>query len=100
MSGGKNNGVVRRYLDTGDAGSTSTLKVHAERCFGKDAVNDAVAGSSLEKARELVEVAGGLRAGTLESAFKQLAGSGGRVLYPTLPHTPLEIRSVPFPTIR
>ena len=93
MSSGKNNGVVRRYLDTGDAGSTSTLKLHAEKCFGKDAVNNAVAGSSLEKTQELVKAAGGLRAGTLDLAFRQLADSG-KVSYATFPHTSLEIRLV------
>jgi hypothetical protein len=36
---GKGNGrMVRRYLDTGDAKSTSNLRKHAKICWGKEAV--------------------------------------------------------------
>ena len=36
---GKGNGrMVRRYLDTGDAKSTSNLRKHAKICWGEEAV--------------------------------------------------------------
>jgi hypothetical protein len=37
-------GGVRRFQDSKDKASTANLKHHALRCFGKDAVNAAIAG--------------------------------------------------------
>jgi hypothetical protein len=37
-------GGVRRFQDSKDKASTANLKHHALRCFGEDAVNDAIAG--------------------------------------------------------
>lgn len=40
----KESGGVRRFQDTQDAGATSTLRNHANKCFGKDVVDAAYAG--------------------------------------------------------
>jgi hypothetical protein len=37
-------GVVRRFQDSKDRSSTANLKHHALRCFGEDAVNEAITG--------------------------------------------------------
>jgi hypothetical protein len=37
-------GGVRRFQDSQDKASTANLKHHALRCFGEDAVNEAIAG--------------------------------------------------------
>jgi hypothetical protein len=37
-------GVVRRFQDSKDQSSTANLKHHALRCFGEDAVNEAITG--------------------------------------------------------
>ena len=42
-------GGVRRFQDSKDKSSTANLKYHALRCFGEDAVNDAIAGKQSTK---------------------------------------------------
>jgi hypothetical protein len=50
---GKGNGrIVRRYLNTGDAKSTSNLRKHAKICWGEDAVAAADGTRNVQAARK------------------------------------------------
>lgn len=50
---GKGNGrMVRRYLDTSDAKSTSNLRKHAKTCWGEEAVAAADNTKDVKAARE------------------------------------------------
>ena len=51
---GKNGRDVHRYLDTGDARSTSSLCRHAKICWGEDAVSAADNTADLEGARTVL----------------------------------------------
>ena len=52
---GKGNGrLVRRYLDTGDAKSTSNLRKHAKICWGEDTVTAADQTGSVAAARDVL----------------------------------------------
>lgn len=48
---GPNGKLVRRFLDKGDAKSTSNLHKHAVRCWGKDIIASSV-GSTVAAVRE------------------------------------------------
>lgn len=47
-----NSHMVRRYLDTGDAKSTSNLREHAKICWGEEAVAAADETRDVQAARE------------------------------------------------
>jgi hypothetical protein len=75
---------VRRYLDSKDRATTSNLKTHATRCFGKDAVAAAF------KGEPIIERDG--------SVFAAFARQGQRpVKLSHRNHTDLEIRYNTFP---
>jgi hypothetical protein len=55
---GRNGRDVRRFLDTGDAKSTSGLRRHARMCWGDEAVDAADNTKDLEGAREVLAKTG------------------------------------------
>jgi hypothetical protein len=55
---GKNGRDVRRFMDTGDARSTSGLRRHAKICWGEEAVSAADNTADLEGARTVLAKAG------------------------------------------
>jgi len=63
---------VRRFLDTGDAKSTSGLRRHARMCWGDEAVSAADQTKDLEGARDVLAKSGVKRNGSITSAFARL----------------------------
>lgn len=86
----KENGrVVRRYLDTGDAKSTSNLRKHAKICWGEEALAAADNTRSVQAAREVL---GKMKSGSssITQAFERAAK--GTVTYSHRQHTTSEAR--------
>jgi len=68
---GKNGRDVHRFLDTGDARSTSGLRRHAKKCWGDEAVAAADGTQDLEGAR-VVLAKTKLRDGSITAVFECL----------------------------
>jgi hypothetical protein len=68
---GKNGHEVRRFLDTGDAKSTSGLRRHAKKCWGTDAVEAADATQDLESARNVLAKSK-FRDGSITAQFQRI----------------------------
>jgi hypothetical protein len=89
---GKGNGrMVRRYLDTGDAKSTSNLRKHAKVCWGEEAVAAADKTRDVRSAREALEKLN-LVDGSITAAFERVATS--KITYSHRQHTTSEARYV------
>jgi hypothetical protein len=87
---GKGNGrMVRRYLDTGDAKSTSNLRKHAKICWGEDVVAAADDTRNVHAAREALGKVKSVNSSITET-FKQAAK--GKVTYSHRQHTTTEAR--------
>ncbi|KIM36852.1 hypothetical protein M413DRAFT_52502, partial [Hebeloma cylindrosporum] len=84
----KNGRDVRRYLDKGDAKSTSGLCRHATKCFGAAAVETADETRDLDAAREVMAKTK-LHDGTITAEFQRIAGKG-KVSYSHRQHTKME----------
>lgn len=80
---------VRRYLDTGDAGSTGNLHKHAKKCWGEDTIKAAMdAGSTADDARGVLAKS---KDGSISAAF-QIKGKG-KVTYSHRQHTKAQTRA-------
>jgi hypothetical protein len=87
---GKINGrMVRRYLDTGDAKSTSNLRKHAKICWGEEAVAAADNTKDVRAAREALKKLKSVDSSITE-AFVRIAK--GKVTYSHRQHTTTEAR--------
>ena len=87
---GKGNGrMVRRYLDTGNAKSTSNLRKHAKICWGEEAVAAADKTRDVRAAREALAKMK-LVDSSITAAFERVAES--RVTYSHRQHTTTEAR--------
>jgi hypothetical protein len=86
---GKNGRDVRRFLDTGDAKSTSGLRRHAKNCWGDDAVVAADGTQDLEGAR-LVLAKTKLRDGSITAQFERIGKE--KITYSHRQHTNSEAR--------
>lgn len=87
---GKGNGrIVRRYLDTGDAKSTSNLRKHAKVCWGDDAVAGADTTRNVQAAREVLAKMKSVDS-SITGAFERAAK--GSVTYSHRQHTTTEAR--------
>jgi hypothetical protein len=85
---GKGNGhMVRRYLNTGDAKSTSNLRKHAKICWGEEAV---AAANNTKDVRAARGALGKLKSvnGSITAAFERVAKS--KVTYSHRQHTTTE----------
>lgn len=80
--------TIRRFLDTGDARSTSNLRQHVASCWGPEALEAADRASTADLARPHVEALG--RTGTITAAFERI--SEDKESYSTRPFTPIETR--------
>jgi hypothetical protein len=89
---GKHGRDVRRFLDTGDAKSTSGLHRHAKMCWGEEAVNAADNTKDLDGARTVLAKAGLKRNGSITEAFKCI--NKEKVSYSHRQHTYTETRYV------
>lgn len=78
---------VRRFLDTGDAKSTSNLRRHAIKCWGEENV-DAARGRPVDEIREATK--GVSPSGSITAAFERKGK--GKVSYSHRQHTRTETR--------
>ena len=86
---GKNGRDVRRFLDTGDAKSTSGLRRHAKNCWGNEAVEAADGTQDLDSAR-IVLAKTKLRDGSITAEFERIGK--GKVTFSHHQHTSTEAR--------
>ncbi|KIM35210.1 hypothetical protein M413DRAFT_79628, partial [Hebeloma cylindrosporum] len=80
-----NRRMVRRYLDTTDAKSTSNLRKHAKICFGDKEVEGADKMGDIHVAREALK---NMRDGSITEAFERVAQC--KVTYSHRQHTTTE----------
>jgi len=90
---GRNSRYVYRFLDKGDANSTSNLIRHAKICWGADVVAGATATRDLEAAREVLAKMK-LQDGSILAEFQRVGK--GKVTYRHTQHTTTEARYVPL----
>jgi hypothetical protein len=88
---GRNSRYVYRYLDKGDANSTSNLLRHAKICWGAEVVDGATATRDIEAAREVLAKMK-LRDGSILAEFQRIGK--GKVTYRHTQHTTTEARYV------
>jgi len=89
---GRANGrMVRRYLNTADAKSTSNLRKHAKICWGEEAVAAADATKDISAARAAMKK-GNLRDSSITAAFAFQRISKENVSYSYHQHTTIETR--------
>ena len=86
---GKNGRDVHRYLDKGNAKSTSGLRRHATKCWGAEMVKSADGTKDLEAAHATL-LKTKLRDGTITAEFKRIGK--GKVTYLHHQHTSTEAR--------
>jgi hypothetical protein len=86
---GRNSKYVCRFLDKGDANSTSNLLRHAKKCWGEEAVEAATATGDLDAARKVLEKTK-LRNGDITTEFRRIGK--GKVTYRHTQHTTTEAR--------
>ena len=89
----RNGRLVYRFLDKGDANSTSNLLRHAKICWGSEAVEAATATQNLDAARDVLSKTK-LRDGTILAEFQRI--SKNKVTYRHTQHTTSETRYIPF----
>jgi hypothetical protein len=85
---------VRRFLDTGDARSTSGLRRHAKMCWGEEAVSAADNTKDLDGARAVLAKSGLKRNGSITQAFERIGKD--KVSYSHRQHTYTETRYVVY----
>ncbi|KIL55689.1 hypothetical protein M378DRAFT_50957, partial [Amanita muscaria Koide BX008] len=62
--------TIRRYLDKGDAKSTSNMWKHTRSCYGEDVVAQIAEAKDIKTARKAVK--GYIANGTITAAFEQV----------------------------
>ncbi|KAF9020042.1 hypothetical protein BDZ89DRAFT_903697, partial [Hymenopellis radicata] len=86
---GKN---VYRNLTSKDKSSGHGLRLHAEKCFGVEAVKAAFEGADLQATREMVKKAGKKKQGVLTSMLQGIIAKG-KEIYATMPLSNAETRA-------
>ena len=89
---GKNSRLVRRYLDTGDRKSTSSLGRHARKCWGDETVKS-VETKDIDSARKKLGAIK-LRDGSITASFDRVGK--GKITYSHRLHTKAETRCAIF----
>jgi hypothetical protein len=92
---GKNGQQVRRYLDTGDATSTSNLHCHAKICWGEPVVESAGQAKDVYAAQDILAKRRDGPDGSITAAFERVGKE--KVTYSHQQHTKSESRSVQIP---
>ena len=69
---GKHGRDIHRFLDTGDAKSTSSLRRHVKMCWGDEAVSAADNTKDLEGACSILAKSGLKRNGSITQAFERI----------------------------
>jgi hypothetical protein len=90
---GRNGRDVCRYLDKGDANSTSNLLRHAKICWGFEAMEAATATKDLDAARDVLSKTK-LWDGSILTEFQQIGK--GKITYKHTQHTTAEARYIPL----
>ena len=90
---GRNSRYVYRFLDKGDANSTSNLLCHARICWGDAEVKAATATSDVEAARKVLAKTK-LEDGSILAKFQHIGKS--KVTYRHTQHTTTEARYIPL----
>ena len=85
---------MRRFLDTGDARSTSSLRRHARICWGEEAVSAADNTKDLNGARDVLAKVGLKRNGSITEAFQRIGKD--KVSYSHRQYTYTETRYVVY----
>jgi hypothetical protein len=88
---GKDARLVRHFTDKGDKNSTSNLKRHAEGCWGKAIVQEAIECGDISIARKALKKAT-LRDGRITAVFERTGK--GKLTYSHRQHTQSETRFV------
>lgn len=88
---GKYGQHVRRYLDTGDAKSTSNLRRHAKVCWGTETIDLACETKDVDAARDAL-AKGPSRDGSLIAVFERI-GKKKSITYSHRQHTKTESRA-------
>jgi hypothetical protein len=88
---GKNGRDIRRFLDKGDAKSTSSLRRHAKNCWGDEAVQAADDTHNLEAARGVLAKTK-LHNGLITADFERIKNEKGTATYGHSQHTSAETR--------
>jgi hypothetical protein len=83
---------VHRFLDTGDAKSTSGLRRHAKMCWGDEAVSAADNTRDLDGACAVLAKSGLKRNGSITEAFEHIGKE--KVTYSHRQHTYTQTRYV------
>ncbi|KAF6742603.1 hypothetical protein DFP72DRAFT_766283, partial [Ephemerocybe angulata] len=83
--------TVRRYLDTKDSNSTSSLRKHAEKCWGAEALKAAQSAADANTVRSSGILASGSFSGAIDKIFERLGK--GKVTYSHRAHTKVESRA-------
>jgi hypothetical protein len=83
---------VCRFLDTGDAKSTSGLRRHVKMCWGDEAVSAADNTRDLDGARAVLAKSGLKRNGSITEAFEHIGKE--KVTYSHRQHTYTQTRYV------
>jgi len=81
---------VRRYLDKGDAKSTSNMRKHTKKCWGPDIITSADKAANANKVCRTT-VTGGLNPQLITTAFERKGK--GKVTYSHRQHTKTETRA-------
>jgi hypothetical protein len=92
---GKHGCDVRRFLDTGDAKSTSGLRRHTRMCWGDEAVDAASKTKDLDGAHTALAKSELKRNGSITAAFERICKDV--VSYSHCQHTYTETRCVVLP---
>lgn len=87
---GKSPRCVNRFVDKGDASSTSNLRKHAKICWGTDVIKAADETKDVDRARTIV-VKSGLGNALLTASFERAKGKG-KVTYSHTQHTKTETK--------
>ena len=87
---GKHGRDVRRFLDMGDAKSTSSLRRHARMCWGDEAVDAADNTKDLSAARTVLAKSGLKKNGSITNAFERI--SKEKVTYSHRQYTYMQTR--------
>lgn len=81
--------LIRRYLDTKDARSSSNLRKHACKCWGDEVVTASDQANNADDACTNI-LAPFLQNGSITTSFKNI--KKGKVTYSAMPHTPAQTR--------
>ncbi|KAF9018707.1 hypothetical protein BDZ89DRAFT_959831, partial [Hymenopellis radicata] len=82
---------TRRYQDSKDANSSGRLRLHAIKCWGKEAV-EAADNTTYETTRDALKEHAKHPSQGIKSFFPATSGRKGNLSFSVIPHMPVETR--------